>query len=55
MTNREAKGGDSGGPWFYIGKAYGVHEGYTWLFGSRDRWSSVALLDDSISVTVLTD
>lgn len=56
MKNRIAKSGDSGGPWFHDNRAYGVHEGYTtsW-FKKRDKWSSVALLEDSISVTVLTD
>lgn len=55
MTNREADGGDSGGPWFYGARAFGVHEGRKWWFGNRDKWSSVALLEDSISVTVLTN
>lgn len=55
MTNREADGGDSGGPWFHANRAYGVHEGWVWWLGSRDMFSSVALLEDSISVTVLTD
>ena len=54
MKTREARGGDSGGPWYYRKTAYGVHEGWTWLFGSRDKWTAVAWLDDALDVTVLT-
>lgn len=28
MHNRKADGGDSGGPWFLGGTAYGVHSGF---------------------------
>ena len=57
MLNKESDFGDSGGPWFLVNEAYGVHVG--WIEEEdgtlRDVWSSVAFLDDSISVTVLTD
>lgn len=56
MTSRKAGGGDSGGPWFVGNVAYGVHEGSAYVMGvKRDKFSAVALLDDSISVTVLTE
>ena len=56
MTNNNADNGDSGGPWFRGTRAYGVHEGEGWApFGWRDKWSTVAFLEDSLSVTVLTD
>lgn len=55
MEKNIAEGGDSGGPWFFGNKAYGVHEGERYSWGHRDAWSSVAFLEDSISVTVLTD
>lgn len=54
MTHKRADRGDSGGPWFKVNRAYGVHEGWKWWFGDRDRWSSVALLSKSVSVSVLT-
>jgi streptogrisin C len=37
MNNDEAEVGDSGGPWFSGGSAYGIHQGSkTWYFQSRD-------------------
>jgi len=43
MNNREAAGGDSGGPWFSSGKAYGIHQGGKfWLFASRDVFSKAS-------------
>ena len=57
MVNKESDFGDSGGPWFHVYRAYGVHVG--WIEEDdgtlRDVWSSVAFLEDSLSVTVLTD
>ena len=97
MEENNAEDGDSGGPWHWIGRAYGVHEGEGFSaygvhegegfsaygvhegegfsaygvhegegfsaygvhegegfsFGWRDKWSAVAFLEDSISVTVL--
>lgn len=55
MTKNKADNGDSGGPWFWINRAYGVHEGEGFSWGYRDKWSSVAFLEESLSVTVLTD
>jgi len=44
-------------PGFHVNRAYGVHVG--WIQEDdgtlRDGWSSVAFLEDSLSVTVLTD
>lgn len=57
MVNKESDFGDSGGPWVHVYRAYGVHVG--WIEEDdgtlRDVWSSVAFLEDSLSVTVLTD
>lgn len=57
MLNKESDFGDSGGPWFHVNRAYGVHVG--WIEEDdgtlRDVWSSVAFLEESLSVTVLTD
>lgn len=42
MDNRKAAPGDSGGPWFYGTRAYGVHSGYhTSWFKKRDQWSAL--------------
>ena len=56
MLNKESDFGDSGGPWFHVNRAYGVHVG--WIDDNgvlRDVWSSVAFLEESLAVTVLTD
>lgn len=42
MSNREAAGGDSGGPWFAGSTAYGVHSGYVTIWGlPRDMFTPI--------------
>jgi hypothetical protein len=42
MVNRQASGGDSGGPWFWSNTAYGVHSGYVTIWGSpRDMFTPI--------------
>ena len=54
MTNDEAEGGDSGGPWYLGSSAYGVHRGSKWSwFKQRDVWSQLRYVDDAINVNVV--
>jgi len=53
--------GDSGGPWSYYDKAYGIVSGWKticnwWIFGCnrRDLWSRVSYLGPSLGVQVRT-
>jgi hypothetical protein len=41
--------GDSGGPWFYIYKAYGSQKGWC---NSKDAWSVADLYDEALGVEV---
>lgn len=55
MKNREAAGGDSGGPWYYGNTAYGFHKGsVSTALGTRDVFSKVTLIDDALGVVVRT-
>lgn len=54
MQNREADGGDSGGPWYFGFSAYGIHHGPKWHFGGRDLYTPVVLLPDALGVHVAT-
>lgn len=54
MDSDKANGGDSGGPWYYGGTAYGIHAGYANLSGTTyDVWSRVTWLDEAVGVMVL--
>lgn len=54
MDRDTAEDGDSGGPWFSGGTAYGIHGGQigTWL-GTRDYFSRVMYVDEALGVYVL--
>lgn len=55
MNNREADDGDSGGPWFSQGNAYGIHQGgKTWLFKSRDVFSTSTNFNLAFGATIRT-
>lgn len=43
MDHRYAAGGDSGGPWFWGGTAYGVHSGWKYDFpsGNYDQYTRI--------------
>lgn len=56
MNSHSASGGDSGGPWYYGGTAYGFHKGYVscgflWL-SKCSIWSRVTYIDDALNVRV---
>ncbi len=44
--------GDSGGPWFSAGRAYGSQKGHC---NSKDAWSVADLFDEALGVTVRTN
>lgn len=53
MFNREAGGGDSGGPWYLGNNGYGIHSGYvTYLLLVRDVWSPVRAAATNMGTTV---
>lgn len=54
MDHREADGGDSGGPWFDVDVAAGIHSGglTLWPFGTFDVWSRASFLPSALGVTV---
>ena len=57
MGERQAAGGDSGGPVYFIFTAYGLHQGWVydpWPF-KRDVFSRADLLDDALGTNVATD
>lgn len=59
MKDDNTIGGDSGGPWSYYDKAFGIHKGDSWICaadGCKDRnvWSRVAYLPLTLGVEVLT-
>ncbi len=50
MHNREASGGDSGGPWYLGNTAYGIHQGGKWWnLKWRDLFTPVSYIDDGMS------
>ncbi len=54
MRNRNADGGDSGGPWYFGNTAFGVHSGgKTSWFKMRDVWSQLTNVGSALGVTVL--
>lgn len=55
MKNREAGGGDSGGPWFWTSTAYGIHHGGDSIDGkTRDLFSTVGNMTGTLGVAVAT-
>ncbi len=54
MDDRRATGGDSGGPWFYGSRFYGVHSGWhrTLDFQTRDQWTPLNNTLDDLQVNV---
>lgn len=54
MEERQATGGDSGAPWFSGSIGYGTHKGYTWLWGSRDCFSTMDLIWSVMNLSPLT-
>lgn len=54
MDNNQADHGDSGGPWYYGGTAYGIHKGSIGsVIGTDDVWSRVTYLEEALGVTVM--
>ncbi|WP_332644182.1 hypothetical protein [Aeromicrobium sp.] len=54
MKHRRSSGGNSGGPWYSGGRAYGVHSGYDWIGGAkRDQFTPIynTLLDVSVKLS----
>ncbi len=50
MDNDNTVGGDSGGPWFWLGTAYGIHSGDLTLGGAtRNIWSQARFVDDGMA------
>lgn len=55
MHNREASGGDSGGPWYSGNTAYGLHQGRKfWSLKWRDVFTPVRYIDDALGIYVAT-
>lgn len=55
MNNRQAKKGDSGGPWFSSTYAYGIHSrGLNYKGVARDAFSPVVKAQKLLSITVKT-
>lgn len=54
MEERQATGGDSGAPWFSGSIGYGTHKGHTWLWGSRDCFSTMDLIWSVMNLSPLT-
>lgn len=53
MHNREADGGDSGGPWYWGNTAYGIHSGYKWWnFKYRDVFTPATHVDNALGAFV---
>jgi len=53
MKNHGTARGDSGGPWFEVGRASGLHQGWTWAYGKRAVFSRAVRLPDALGVEVL--
>ena len=48
-------GGDSGGPWYYGGTAYGIHSGYTTImFKKRSRFTPASNLPAAVGMEINT-
>ncbi len=57
MDNKEADVGDSGGPWFWLSKGYGIHHGHDYIGGCcvlRDMFSTVSNATSTLGVTLST-
>ena len=55
MSTNTVIPGDSGGPWSYYDKAFGIVSGYGWIDGApRDFWSRVSFLSPALGVEVRT-
>lgn len=54
MSDRNAEGGDSGGPWSYGSEAAGSVVGWYWSFGNHDSWNRAWTYDTSLNVEVIT-
>lgn len=53
MSHDWAQGGDSGGPWYSGGTAYGFHKGSVSCGSSScDLWSRATYIDDALGVTI---
>ena len=57
MHNREAEGGDSGGPPYWGNTAYGLHQGAKWWnFKYRDLFTRATYVDNALpGVFIATD
>jgi hypothetical protein len=53
MEHYESARGDSGGPWFQVDQASGLHQGWTWAGRKRSVFSRASLLPDALGVEVL--
>lgn len=55
MVNATSASGDSGGPWYELGEAWGIHSGRPTIDGSpRDSFSKADHLDSALGVVVAT-
>ena len=56
MDRADTDDGDSGGPWYYGSKAYGVTRGTVTIDdeGPFDLWTPVAHLEDALDVRIMT-
>lgn len=56
MDRADTSSGDSGGPWYYGSKAYGVTRGTVMIDdeGPFDFWTPVAHIEDALDVTIMT-
>ena len=55
MRNHRTVGGDSGGPWSYSDRAFGIHKGWKRIwFKRRNTWSRVSYLGPALNVVVRT-
>ncbi len=54
MNGKTTALGDSGGPWFSAGRAYGSQKGWC-VSQTKDAWSVADLFDEALGVTVRTN
>jgi len=55
MEEDNTIGGDSGGPWFWINTAWGVHKGDVLMSGSsRNVWSQGRWVNNALGVSIRT-
>ena len=56
MDRSDTNLGDSGGPWYFGSRAYGVTRGTVTIDdeGPFDYWTPVAHLEDALDVTIMT-